>query len=176
MPRYLALFLLSISLSAALSAQDRAPALLFEAAQCLATDSHQWIDVHEVKALSLGYKIDKKTFAGGHYLYVIVYSTPKRDQGRVFDIRYKEENRQHVYSIENNADFVKTPKGINFTEPPLGGTWTQNQLTTAIQQILHQRKWYEAQVKHLLKPADHLVCETKVEDVVHPNPQPPAPQ
>jgi hypothetical protein len=132
----------------------------------LATGKYAWVDAQNVKTLALGYQTDNKTFAGGKYLYVVVFNSPKRDGGKVFDIRIKDH---HTYSIENNATFVSGPNGIAFTEPPLGGTWAQNQLTTAVQQILRHRKWYEAQVKYLLKPNNHMHCETSVEDVVKPN-------
>jgi hypothetical protein len=174
MNRYLALLVVLTSMGAALYAQDKPPALLWEAAQCLATDKHQWIDLRDVKTLDLAYETDSRKFAGNKYLFVIVYGNAQRSQGRIFDISYRDEPHHRVYSIENNADFVSGPnKNINFTEPPLGGNWTQTQLSTAIQKMLHSRKWYEAQVKFLIKPSSHIRCETKVEDVVAPKAETP---
>jgi hypothetical protein len=164
MNRYLALLLLLAS-SAAVCAQDKAPVPLFEAAQCLVNGKYLWVDVTDKKELQFAYQSDAKTFGGTSYLYVIVFTSPKRDQGKIFDIKVKDH---HTYSVENNAIFARTSKGITFPEPPLGGTWRQTQLTTTIQQILRRHKWYEAQVKVLLKPSSRLRCETNVEDVVKP--------
>lgn len=166
MIRRFALVLFALLAVPALFAQERAPEALFEATQCLVTGKYEWIDVKDKKELQLAYHTDNKTFNGARYIYVIVFTTPKRDQGKLFDIRVKEH---HTYSIENNARFAITPAGITFTEPPLGGSWTQSQLTTTVRQILKHHKWYEAQVKVLLKPSTHLHCETTVEDVVTPD-------
>ena len=165
MKRTLVLFLLLASPGMALLAQERAPAALFEAAQCLVTDPHHWVPVDGVKELSLAYHADQKTFGGAKYLYVIVYTNPQHDRGDIFDIRLKDAEHKRVYSIENDASFVVKPNEITFSEPPLGGAWRQNQLTQSIQQIQRHHKWYEAQVKQLLKPSSHFGCETNVEDM-----------
>ncbi len=162
MNRYLALFLLLISVSVV--AQNQAPAALHEVAHCLVTDNHNWLDPEVLKApeLNLGFRYDTKTFLGDKYLYVVVYTAPHRDRGRIFDIRYKQQNHHHVYIVENVATFVSTPKGIEFPEPPVGGAWAQNQIMPALQQIEHH-KWYTAEMKYLLKPAKHVQCETTLD-------------
>lgn len=168
MKRYFSLCLFLACLCPVLHAQDNPPTVLYEAAQCLATGKYEWVDVTGQKTLQLAYHTDNKTYNGAHYIYVIVFTTPARDKGKVFDIRVKDH---HTYSVENNARFTITPDGITFTEPPLGGSWTQNQLTARVHDILRHHKWYEAEVKRLLKPSDHLHCETAVEDVVNPTAQ-----
>jgi len=165
MKRSLALLILLAAIPAALCAQGRAPGPLFEATQCLITEQHHWVNVQNVSDLQLAYLPDKKNFGGAKYLYVVVYTSPLRDRGNIFDVRIKGHR---TYSIENNATFINTPKGITFPDPPLGGTWTQNQLTTALQQILRHHKWYSAQVSYLTKSAGRLHCEVNVEDVVAP--------
>jgi hypothetical protein len=164
MKRCFALLLLLTSLSAVVYSQDKAPSMLYEAAQCLVTEKTHWVDAQGVKELSLGYLPDKKkTIMGDQYLYVIVFTTPHRDAGKVFDIRFKQEKHQRVYTIENNATFASTKKGIEYSEPPVGGTWAENQLTPPLEQILHHKKWYSVQSKSLLKPSSHLRCETSAE-------------
>ena len=165
MRRNLLLLLLLTSFSVALYGQERAPSALFEAAQCLVTDPHHWVDVKGVKELNLAYLPESKSFGGEKYIYVIVYSTPKHEDGSIFDIRLKDDDHKRVYSIENDASFTILNKEIKFDEPPLGGTWRENQLTTSIRLIQKHRKWYEAQVKQLLKPYTHFRCETNVEDM-----------
>ncbi len=162
MKRYLALLLLLPAMGVFVGAQDRAPVPLFEATQCILNGKYEWVNVKDQKSIRLAYHADNKTFSGAKYLYVIVFSTPKRDRGKIFDIRLKDHR---TYSIENNATFINTPEGITFPEPPLGGNWTQNQLTNSIQAILRHHKWYEVQVKTLLKPSSHLQCETNIEDL-----------
>jgi len=165
MKRTLLLLLLTF-FSAAVCAQERAPAALFEAAQCLVTDPHHWVPVKDLKELNLAYLPESKSFGGNRYIYVIVYNDAKHNAGSIFDIRLKDEDRHRVYSIENDASFAIVNKLVKFDEPPLGGDWRQNQLTTTIGQIQKHHKWYEAQVKQLLKPYTHFRCETNVEDMV----------
>ena len=165
MKRYLALLLLLVSTGALLHAQDAAPAVLFDATQCLVNDKSPWVNVTGLQTLQLAYHQDAKTFGGAKYLYVIVFTSPKRDQGKVFDIRLKDHR---TYSIENNASFAVTPTAVTFPEPPLGGSWTQSQLTTSIQSILHHHRWYEVEVKYLRKPNSKVHCEAAVEDMVNP--------
>jgi len=158
-----ALLLFLASASPTLFAQDKPTVPLFEATHCLATEKHGWLDLQSAKELSLGYLTDAKTVLGDKYLYVVVYTNPQRTQGKIFDIRIKKGDRQRVYSIENDATFVSTPKEVTFPQPPLGGTWAQTQFSTAIQHIEHHHKWYVAPVKSLLKPTNHIRCESSTD-------------
>ncbi len=160
------LFLLLAALGAAAFAQEeRAPEALFESAQCLVNDPHHWVKVDGLKQLELAYLPESKSFGGHKYLYVIVWDTPKREQGTIYDVRLKDDEHHRVYSIENNAQFRVNKDEVTFLEPPLGGEFRQHQLTTTIQKIVKRKKWYEAQVKQLLRPSPKLHCETNVEDV-----------
>lgn len=151
--------------------EERAPEALFESAQCLVNDPHHWVKVDGLKQLDLAYLPESKSFGGRKYLYVIVWDTPQREQGTIYDIRLKDDGHR-VYSIENNAQFRVNKDEVSFLEPPLGGEFRQRQLTATIQKILHRKKWYEAQVKQLLRPSPKLHCETNVEDVVPAKPAP----
>ena len=104
----------------------------------------------------MAFQHDTKTLLGDDYLYVVVYTTPARNQGRIFDIRIKQK---HDYSIENQATFVNSAKGVNFPQPPAGGQWAQTQFATAIQGISERRKWYTDSMKNLRKP-HHVQCES----------------
>lgn len=146
-------------------AQERAPVQLFEAAQCLATDPLHWVDVSNKKELVLAYLPEGRSFNGARFIDVVVYSSAKHDEGFIFDIRVHEDGRKHVYSIENNAAWKKVGGEYKFDEPPLGGNFRQNQLISILEQIHHHHKWYEAQVRMLLKPNAHLRCDSNVEDV-----------
>ncbi len=148
-----------------LSAQERAPVQLFEAAQCLATDPLHWVDVSNKKELVLAYLPEGRSFNGARFIDVVVFNNSKHDQGFIFDIRVHEEGRRHIYSVENNAAWKKEADEYKFEEPPLGGNFRQNQMVSILQQIHRHHKWYEAQVRLLLKPNPHLRCESNVEDV-----------
>jgi len=166
MKRILFLFLLLAAAAVTACAQEeRAPSALFESAQCLVADPHHWVDVANTKQLALAYLPESKSFHGGKYLYVIVWDSSKHEQGTIYDVRLKDEERHRVYSIENNAQFRINQDEVTFLEPPLGGQFRQNQLTNTIHQIMRHHKWYEAQVKQLIKPSPKLRCETNVEDV-----------
>src|SRR5208282_188971 len=157
----IALTLFLASLSTALCAQNQAPTLPHEAAHCLvsgdATGGHAWLDAQTLAApeLNLGFQLDTKTLLGDEYLYLVVFTTPTRKEGKIFDIRIKQH---HTYSIENSASFVSTAKGVDFPQPPAGGQWAQTQFSTAVQGILEHRKWYTDSMKYLLKPSKHIQC------------------
>ncbi|MDR3764260.1 MAG: hypothetical protein P4M01_09220 [Acidobacteriota bacterium] len=164
----IAAFLLVASVTAAVAQEERAPEALFESAQCLVNDAHHWVSVEGIKQLELSYLTESKTFGGHKYIYVVVWDSPKHQQGTIYDVRLLSGEHRGGYSVENNAQFTynKEKDEVSFLEPPLGGEFRQHQLTTTILKIAHRKKWYEAQVKQLLHPSPKLHCETNVEDVV----------
>ncbi len=140
MKRITLLLLLLSSLCAGAVAQERAPSALFEAAQCLIADPHHWVVVTDIKELNLAYLPESKSFGGNKYMYVVVYTDSKHTAGSIFDFRIKDAGHR-VYSIENDASFMIVNKTqVKFDEPPLGGAWRENQLTTSIQQIQKHHK------------------------------------
>lgn len=162
MNRYFALLLLLAS--TVLYAQNQSPALLHDAAHCLVTDPHQWLDAQTLSAptLNLGFLTDNKTVLGDRYVYVVVFTNPSRSQGRIFDIRLKRQDHHHIFSIENRATFISSSKGIEFPVPPVGGQWEQNQLIPAIQRMEHH-KFYTSEMKYLRKPIKNVECESNID-------------
>jgi len=163
MNRFLALFLLLAS--TAMFAQNQPPAVLHDAAHCLVTDPHNWLDKQTLSApeLNLGFLTDNKTVLGDKYLYVVVFTNPNRSHGKIFDIRLKQEGHNHIFSVENSATFVVPAVGVEFPTPPVGGQWAQNQLIPAIQHIEHH-KFYTAEMKYFLKPAKNILCQSNMEN------------
>jgi hypothetical protein len=157
-----ALILFLSCMSTALCAQDQAPTLPHEAAHCLVAGDRTWLDPETLEApeLNLAFQLDTKTLLGDEYLYLVIYTTPARNQGRIFDIRIKQH---HEYSIENSASFVITAKGVDFPQPPTGGQWAQTQFATAVQNMYERRKWYTDAMKNLRKPLHHVVCESDLD-------------
>jgi hypothetical protein len=158
----IALILFLVSMVTALCAQNQAPMLLHEAAHCLVAGDHVWLDAPTLEApeLHLAFQLDTKTLLGDEYLYVIVYTNPARNEGKIFDIRIKQH---HAYSIENSATFVSSAKGVDFPQPPAGGQWAQTQFGTAVQRIKERRKWYTDPMKNLVKPFKRVECESGLE-------------
>jgi hypothetical protein len=159
----LASLLLSF-LSTTVCAQEQAPKILREAAQCLAAKKHiwqDWLDLETSKAtaLSFGYVLDAKSYPGEKVLYVVEYLGPGRSEGFVFAVFLTQNGTHRIFNIQNNAKFVRSKDGIEFVEPPLGDTWTQERLVAAIERIQRQPR-FKLRVKDLLPPSDLTQCES----------------
>lgn len=116
--------------------QEQPPQLLFRAAQCL--EAKRFLPSSKATKLTLGYFVDEKSYPGDKVVYVIKYVTPRRSDGLVFAVFLKEHDDHQEFNIQNNASFVLSKdeaSGVSFPNPPLGGTWTQEHLASAIKQI-----------------------------------------
>ncbi len=152
--------LLLYCLSTAVFSQDQPPKLLVEAAQCLATKKH--LPPSKATALSFGYLVDAKSYPGEKVLYVVDYSGPGRSEGMVFTIFFEEKGGRQTFNIQNNARFVRSKdgiEGIDFPDPPLGGTWTQQHLVSAIKQIERQAR-FTFPASDLVGPSASTQCES----------------
>jgi len=155
----LALLLLSF-LSATVRAQDQTPKLLVHAAQCLAAKKH--LPSLKETTLRFGYLVDEKSYQGQKVLYVVDYMGPGRTEGMIFAIFVTRQGHRRVFDIQNNARFVWSKGGkerVGFVEPPLGGTWTQAHLVSAIEQIDRQ-PIFTVPVKNLLVPSPLTQCKS----------------
>ncbi len=150
----LALLLLSC-LTATVHAGEQTPELLIHAAQCLTAKQH--LPPTKATSLNLGYLVDEKSYPGEKVLYLVDYSDPGRSRGYVFAIFLTQQGSSEIFNIQNNARFVAKKDGIDFVEPPLGGTWTQEHLTSAIKQIERQPS-FTVPVKDLLPPSSLIRC------------------
>jgi len=130
------LLLLMACIDYAAYAQDSSVKLFRDASHCLVTERQDWLAVQkaDTKSLEFGYVIDTKSDPGVNHIYVVVYTNPDRSKGRVFDLRYRQRASGTLLDVQNNASFVRSGKGIVFVDPPLGGTWTQTHLLSAIKQ------------------------------------------
>ena len=160
----LLLFALHIS---SLSAQQQTPTLLLSGAHCLAAGKQDWLDIahSSAKVLTMGYLYDTKSYPGEKVLFVVDYSGTPGHGGKVFTIVVSERGGRQVFDIQNNAKFIKSEKGIDgidFVEPPLGGTGTQEDLIAAIQRI-ERRPKFTVPVKELLAPSAVTQCTSYVD-------------
>jgi hypothetical protein len=163
MHKWLALLLLLICSSSVVYAQEQAPTLLREVAHCLAI-KNDLLDISDTKttALSLGFLVDTKSYPRERVLYVVSYTGPGRSEGFVFTVFLQQHDQSLIFNIQNNAKFVRSKggiEGVDFVEPPLGGTWTQEHLVRAIKRIEGQPK-FSVQVKDLQAPFPTTECES----------------
>ena len=100
---------------------------------------------------------------------MVVYASPGRSDGWVFSVFLSQKREARIFSINNNAKFVRSYKegvafrkeGVNFVsgEDPLGGIWTQEHIAEAIQRIGRQPR-FPVRVQDLLKPSPLTQCES----------------
>lgn len=160
---------LLLCLSATAYSQEQAPQLLLHAAQCL--EAKQFLPSSKATKLTFGYFLDEKSYPGTKEVYVVAYAAPARSNGLVFAIVLTQKDGHDVFDIQNNASFVLSkdePIGVSFGNPPLGGTWTQEHLASAIKEIeKHQRA--TILVKDILTIDSSISCEAYTDPQPGPN-------
>lgn len=154
----LTLFVL-LCLGATVRAQEKTPPLLFRAAHCLAVK--EFLPHPNAKELTFGYLLDEHSYSGDKVIYIVVYAAPTRSNGWFFAVFPTGNDRHEVFNIQNNATFVLSKHerlGVSFTDPPLGGTWTQEHIVSAIKEIEKQPR-FTISVKKL-SAANSCGCES----------------
>jgi hypothetical protein len=147
-------------LGATVYSQEQAPPLLLHAAQCL--KAKQFLPSSKATKLTFGYFLDEKSYSPDRVIYLVNYAAPARSNGLVFAIFLTERDGHQAFNIQNNASFVLSkdePIGVSFVDPPLGGTWTQEHLASAIKEIEKQPR-FALSVKDLFAADPSLVCES----------------
>lgn len=152
--------LLLICLGATVHAQEQKPQLLFRAAQCLAVK--HFLPSSKATRLTFGYLLDEKSYPGDKVIYVVNYAAPARSNGLVFAVFLTEHEGLQDFDIQNNASFVLSKDelgGVAFVNPPLGGTWTQEHLASAIKRIEKQPR-FTISFKDLSAADASIRCES----------------
>lgn len=147
-------------------AQDDGTVLLQGAARCLAAKN--FLPSSKARQLTFGYFFDEKSYPGEKMLYVVEYPNPSRADGFVFTIYVTKRDGVQDFNIQNNARFTLSKdcdEGVSFATPPLGGTWTQEHLVSAIKQI-------ERQPKTTLSMKNLLAVDSSVSCQAYTDPQP----
>lgn len=155
----LRIFLL-ICLGANAHSQKQTPHLLIRAAHCLAEKNQ--LPSPKATKLSFGYLLDEKSYPGKKVLYIVNYSSPIRTNGLAFTIFLTENHGGQVFNVQNNASFVLLKdglEGVSFVNPPLGGTWTQEHLASAIKRIETQPR-FSISIKNLFAADSSVRCES----------------
>ncbi len=139
--------------------QEQTTQLLLHAAQCL--EAKQFLPSSKKIKLTFGYFLDEESYPGTKEMYVVTYAAPARSNGLVFAIVLTQRDDHEVFDIQNNASFVLSkdePIGVSFVDPPLGGTWTQEHLASAIKKIEKQPR-FALSVNDLSAADTSLFCE-----------------
>lgn len=155
-----------ICLSCVSHAQDGGTVLLHRAAHCLAAKN--FLPPSKAGEITFGYLLDEKSYPGEKMLYVVEYSKPSRTDGFVFTIFLTDRDGGQDFNIQNNARFTLSKdgdEGVSFATPPLGGTWTQEHLVSAIKQI-------EKQPKFTISSKDMLTIDSSISCEAYTDPQP----
>lgn len=115
-------------------AQDQAPELVRHAIQCLAAKDFV---VPTKRPQRFGYFIDETSYPGQRVIYLVNFRALGRPNGFVYAVFVTDKQGHQYFDIQNNATFVvsKDLSDVEFTNPPLGGVWTQEHLTSAIKEI-----------------------------------------
>jgi len=95
----------------------------------------QFLPRTKASTLTFGYLLDAKSYPGEQVLYVVDYTEANHSGGVVFAVFFTLKDGNQVFNIQNNAKFTKKGDDVEFVDPPLGGTWTQQHLISAIKQI-----------------------------------------
>ena len=150
---------MAVSLSGTATAQPAGDDLLNRAAQCLAVKG--FLPRAASGKPAFGYLLDDKSYPGKTTIYIVDYRSSSRTSGSVFTVFLTKRNGSQFFNVQNNADFTLTKSGndgVSFTNPPLGGIWTSEHLSSAIRQI---RKQPTSMIpaKDLLVPNSSIKCE-----------------
>ena len=122
-------------------AQTDHPELFEQAVHCLYTK--QFLQPERTARLTFGFFLDEESNPGKKMLYVIEFPNPQGTDGYVFTIFVTQSEGRRNLDIQNNGRFKLSKSGdhgVEFVDPPLGGTWTQEQLISAIRRIERQPK------------------------------------
>ena len=140
--------------------REQTPMLLLHAAQCL--EIKNFLPSSNATSLAFGYFLDEKSYPGDKVIYLVNYAAPARTNGLAFAIFLTEDDGRQNFNIQNNSSFVLSKDefgGIAFENPPLGGTWTQEHLASAIKQIEKEPRFIIS-VKDLSAADSSIRCES----------------
>ena len=163
--RFLApLALLGLALFATtVPAEEPAPNVLFDAAQCLATSKEDWLSLGHRRAtdLEMGYIADPKSFGGQQMLYVVDYSSPLHTAGTVSAFALQGKLPQLTLSLQFVVHFQQSGDGlhtIHLVNPPFGGIGTQQRVISSIRQVGLQT--WTIPVESLVTEPNQATCES----------------
>lgn len=154
-----ALLVLLVVRAASPQSQPETPRLLRRVVHCL--DVKNFLELSGPAEKAFGYLLDEKSYPNHQVVYVVEYASARRSNGHVFAVFVSTENGREHFDIQNNASFklLRGPSHeVDFKDAPLGGTWTQEHLASAIQQIEKQPR-FSIRLKGLSPDEGAFTCE-----------------
>jgi hypothetical protein len=164
LPRFLTAFLL-LACSAPLGAQEPGPppALLLDAAHCLATAPGDLLHLGPKEAsIELGYVDDEKSYPGQDSLVVIQYTVPTHTRGTAFRVMAEKKSRHPTIGILYSVGFRQSDDGsqqVHLLDSPLGGIGAQDEILAAIHRIGFHT--FSIPAPALLAPSNSARCEAE---------------
>lgn len=130
----------------------------------------EFLQYTRASKLTFGHLLDDKSYPEEKMLYIVFYPHPSSSNGSIFTIFVTDHDGHGTFNIQNNARFRLSKDGnnkVSFVDPPLGGTWTQEHLVSAIIQINRQPKTI-IPIESLLGADTSVTCEAYTD----PQPRP----
>ena len=110
-----------------------------QAVHCLAAKG--FLPPSKMEVETFGYFLDESSYPRDKVLYIVEYPKLSRRGGLVFTIFVTDRDGRREFNVQNNARFIASKhgdEGVSFESPPLGGSWTQEHLVSAIKRINRQ--------------------------------------
>jgi len=152
--------LLTMCISGAVKAQEANPPVLTHAVQCLGAKG--FLPASESAIANFGYFLDSASYPHQNALYVVDFANASHSRGWVFTVFVSNDSDRQVLNIQNNARFVTSKEGylgIDFPDPPLGGTWTQEHIIFAIRRIQRGTS-YQIPIQEIQNARLDFQCES----------------
>jgi len=132
--------ILTFSFCAGALRAEQPPALLVDAAQCLATSKEDWLELGHRKptGLEMGLVADDKSYPGQQLLYVVDFASPLHTSGTVSTFLVDGKEPHLILRLQYNVHFVQSDEGassVQLVNPPFGGIGTQQHLVSAIHKV-----------------------------------------
>jgi hypothetical protein len=142
---------------------QHAPKTVVNSVLCLlhAGEFGPWVNSAGKETLTIGYVVDRKIYSGQNHLFIAVFDDGR--SGSLFDIQTAKRKAKQVFKIENNGSFRIQGNKIEFTDAPLGGVWTQEQLEAHLRVIQNRRK-IVLFIRDLLQTSPDVACTSYAED------------
>lgn len=139
--------------------QAKTQTTLLEALHCIRSGDQNWLnsplDTREM--LLAAFTHDSESYPGETHLIVVVYENGSH--GQFFDLKQKTNGTKHAFDIENNGAFTLKGNKLEFTNPPLGGVWTQNYLERGIRKAVRQPRT-SFPLQAVVKDRTDLTCKS----------------
>lgn len=135
--RFLLKLLIAFCTTAPIFAQEVSKSIMSDAAHCVVYGDQDWLEGRQHSTVTLSAVFDTISYPKRPYLILLVHTG--RRSGQAFSIQMDKIGNKRAFMIQNNADFEMIGRHVSYTNPPLGGVWTQNHLSKSIAKAMTSR-------------------------------------